>query len=129
MGTCFQSEGNVALSNPTVTELRLSSDKRCLAVVFDNGDRFEPSAQLLRVESPSAEVQGHDPSQKTIVPGKRDVAIAGIEPVGNYAVRLIFDDGHDTGIFSWEVLHRLGSQHGELLATYREKLTQGGLPE
>lgn len=117
------------MRNPTVTELRLSSDKRRLTVVFDTGDRFEPSAQLLRIESPSAEVQGHDPSQKTIVPGKRDVAISGIEPVGNYAVRLIFDDGHDTGIFSWDVLHRLGSDHDDLLAAYRAKLAEGGLPE
>jgi len=116
-------------TTPTATEIRLSPDKRLLTVAFDNGDRFEPTARLLRVESPSAEVQGHDPSQKTIVQGKRDVTISGIEPVGNYAVRLIFDDGHDTGIFSWDVLHRLGSGHDILLAAYLAKLEEGGLPE
>ncbi|MEL7272977.1 MAG: DUF971 domain-containing protein [Pseudomonadota bacterium] len=108
------------------TEIRLSKDKRLLTVGFDTGERYEMSAELLRVESPSAEVQGHDPSQKKLITGKRDVSITTIEPVGNYAVRLVFDDGHDTGIYSWDVLHRLGSGAAALFETYLEKLNAAG---
>jgi DUF971 family protein len=115
------------MSDPAVTELRLSQDKHVLKVAFDSGERFEISAELLRVESPSAEVQGHDPSQKTIVGGKRDVAISGIEPVGHYAARLIFDDGHDTGLFSWPVLLKLGRERDELWAKYEAALAERGL--
>lgn len=112
---------------PTPTEIRLSKDKRLLTVAFDNEDRFEISAELLRVESPSAEVQGHDPSQKKLVPGKSHVEIMKIEPVGNYAVRLVFDDMHDTGIYSWEVLHRLGSERGPLMERYIAALEEQNL--
>ena len=115
------------MAGPTVTELRVSKDKRALTVSFDTGDRFEMSAELLRVESPSAEVQGHDPSQKKIIPGKAQVAITNIEPIGNYAVRLIFDDMHDTGIYSWDVLYRLGSQAESLMTAYLAKLAEQGL--
>lgn len=111
----------------TPTEIRLSKDKHTLTVAFDDGERFEISAELLRVESPSAEVQGHDPSQKKIIPGKKDVGIMGIETVGNYAVRLTFDDMHNTGIYSWTILHRLGSQGEELMNTYFEALKEQGL--
>src|SRR5579871_1311192 len=97
-----------AAARPWPTELRLSADKARLTVSFDTGERFVLPAEYLRVESPSAEVQGHDPSQRQIVPGRRNVGIAEIEPVGNYAVRLIFDDRHDTGIYSWSLLHDLG---------------------
>ena len=90
------------------TELRLLKDKRTLCVAFENGERFALPAEYLRVESPSAEVQGHAASQKQIVAGKRHVKIAALEPVGNYAVRIRFDDGHDTGLFSWDYLHELG---------------------
>ena len=109
---------------PTPTELRLSKDKRLLTVGFADGSRFELSAELLRVESPSAEVQGHDPSQKKIIPGKRNVEIIKIEPVGNYAVRIVFDDMHDTGIYSWDVLNRLGTQGAELMANYEARLRE-----
>ena len=109
------------------TEIRLSKDKRLLTVAFGPDERFEMSAELLRVESPSAEVQGHDPSQKTIVPGKKDISINAIEPVGNYAVRLVFSDGHDTGIFSWETLHRLGSNAEDLMQVYLSALETGGM--
>jgi DUF971 family protein len=109
---------------PTPTELRLSKDKRLLTVGFANGSRFELPAELLRVESPSAEVQGHDPSQKKIIPGKRNVEILKIEPVGNYAVRIVFDDMHDTGIYSWDVLNRLGTQGEELMANYEARLRE-----
>ncbi len=112
---------------PTPTELRLSKDKKILTVSFDSGDRYQISAELLRVESPSAEVQGHDPSQKKIIPGKRNVEIINMEPVGNYAVRIVFDDMHDTGIFSWDILHRLGRDGETLMKTYTTKLAEQGL--
>jgi len=89
-------------------EIRLSSDKRTLTVTFDGGERFALPAEYLRVESPSAEVQGHHPSQKQTVTGKQDVTIVAVEPVGNYAVRLIFDDGHDSGLYSFDYLWELG---------------------
>ena len=92
------------------TEIRLNKAERALHVAFDDGARFSLPAEYLRVESPSAEVQGHGPHQKKTLPGKRDVAIIGVEPVGNYAVRLVFDDLHDTGIYSWEYLHELGRE-------------------
>jgi len=111
---------------PTPTEIRLSKDKRVLTVVFDSGETFAIAAELLRVESPSAEVQGHDPSQKKIVPNKENVEIMKIEPVGNYAVRLTFDDMHDTGIYSWETFHKLGLNSAELMAAYRQALEAGG---
>lgn len=109
-------------TTPNPTELRLSKDKRTLGVAFDNGDRFAISAELLRVESPSAEVQGHDPSQKKIILGKENVEIMKIEPVGNYAVRLVFDDMHDTGIYSWETFFRLGKDGEELMNDYRRAI-------
>ena len=108
----------------TPTEIRLSKDKRNLTVSFDDGIRFDISAELLRVESPSAEVQGHDPSQKKLVLNKQNVQIVKIEPVGNYAVRLVFDDMHDTGIYSWEILHRLGSDADELMTAYHERVAE-----
>ncbi len=109
---------------PTPTEIRLSKDKRLLTVSFDGGEVFEISAELLRVESPSAEVQGHDPSQKKIVPGKENVEIMRIEPIGNYAVRIIFDDMHNTGIYSWSILHRLGQDGTALMAAYRKAVAE-----
>jgi DUF971 family protein len=104
------------------TEIRLSKAERVLHVAFDDGSRFSLPAEYLRVESPSAEVQGHGPDQKQIVPGKREVAIIGIEPVGNYAVRLRFDDLHDTGIYSWDYLHELGREQDRRWAAYLEAL-------
>jgi DUF971 family protein len=103
---------------PWPTELRLSSDKTRLTVVFDSGEQFVLSAEYLRVESPSAEVQGHGPEQKQIVTGKEKVGIAALEPVGNYAVRIRFDDGHDTGLFSWDYLHELGREQRTKWAAY-----------
>ncbi len=108
--------------NPKPSEIRLSKDKRELKVTFKNGENFAISSELLRVESPSAEVQGHDPSQKKIIPGKRNVEIIKVESVGNYAVRITFDDMHDTGIYSWDVLYRLGSQAPQLMEAYENKL-------
>jgi DUF971 family protein len=104
------------------TELRLSKDKRSVRIAFDDGAAFELPAEYLRVMSPSAEVQGHSPSERKTVPGKRDVAILNIEPVGNYAVKLIFDDLHDTGIFGWDYLFELGRDHAERWQNYLGEL-------
>ena len=109
------------------TELRLDPAKETLTIRFESGERFALSAEYLRVESPSAEVQGHGPSQKKILPGKRHVRIEGIEPVGNYAVRILFDDGHDSGLYSWDYLHELGRTHGEKWDAYLRALRAAGL--
>jgi len=111
----------------SVTELRYRSAEKTLEVAFDNGSRFSLPAEYLRVESPSAEVQGHGPGQKVIVAGRRHVGIMRMEPVGHYAVRIAFDDLHDSGIFSWEVLHRLGSEQESLWAEYEQALALKGL--
>jgi len=95
-------------SVPWPIEIKVDKDRRLLKVSFDDGARFELSAELLRVLSPSAEVQGHSPEQRVTVPGKKAVAIARLEPVGNYAVRIAFDDGHDTGLYTWDYLRELG---------------------
>jgi len=92
------------------TEIRLSADKRTLSVAFEGGESFALPAEYLRVESPSAEVQGHSPSEKKTVTGKENVTIVAVEPVGNYAVRLVFDDGHNTGLYAWDYLHELGRE-------------------
>lgn len=112
---------------PWPVELRLSSSKDTLTVAFDTGEKFDLTAEYLRVESPSAEVQGHSPVEKKTVPGKRAVTIATIEPVGNYAVRIGFSDGHNTGIYSWETLLRLGRDHGRTWADYLAALEAQGL--
>lgn len=90
-------------------EIHLSVDQKTLSILFDNQEKKILSAEKLRVESPSAEVQGHSPQQKKIITGKENVRISAIDPVGNYAVRLIFDDGHDTGIYTWDYLYKIGS--------------------
>lgn len=98
------------MAEPWPTELRLDKDKRILTVSFDDGKSFTIPAELLRVLSPSAEVQGHSPEQRVTVGGKRNVGIARLEPVGNYAVRIVFTDGHDTGLYVWEYLRELGEE-------------------
>jgi DUF971 family protein len=110
------------MTRPWPRELRLAPDKRTLTVAFDSDEQFALAAEYLRVESPSAEVQGHGGDQKQIVPGKRNVKIEGIEPVGNYAVRLTFDDGHDTGLYSWDYLHELGRDSKLKWAAYLSAL-------
>ncbi len=109
------------------SQLRVSPDKAVLTVAFDDGARFDLPAEMLRVMSPSAEVQGHSPAERKTVGGKRDVTIAGVKPVGNYAARIAFDDGHDTGIFTWTYLHRLGSEREVLWAQYLAELEEKGL--
>jgi DUF971 family protein len=108
-------------------EIRLKRQERVLEIDFEDGRSFRLPAELLRVESPSADVQGHGPNDKTIVAGKRQVAIIGIEPVGTYAVRLIFDDGHDTGLFTWDYLYRLGDEEATIWQRYLEALAERGL--
>jgi DUF971 family protein len=109
------------------TELRLSKDKAVLTVAFDDSQKFEFSAEFLRVHSPSAEVQGHSPDERKTVGGKRNVAIIEVHPVGNYAVRLVFDDMHSTGIFSWDYLARLGRDQERMWRAYLDELTAKGL--
>ncbi len=113
------------MSRPT--ELRYSKAGRVLHVVFDDGAHFALPAEFLRVESPSAEVQGHGPGRKTPVSGRAHVGIIEILPEGNYAVRLVFDDLHDTGIYSWAYLRELGERRPELWNAYLEALEAGGL--
>lgn len=109
------------------TEIRLRRADRILDVAFDDGSRFALPAELLRVESPSAEVQGHGPDQKKTVAGRRHVNIMEIERVGNYAVRLIFDDLHDTGIYSWSYLYQLGREKEARWNAYLAALAAQGL--
>jgi DUF971 family protein len=108
-------------------ELRLKKAEKLLEICFDDASRFCLSAEYLRVESPSAEVQGHGPGQKTLVPGRAHVGIIGLEPVGNYAVRIVFDDLHDTGIYSWSYLHQLGVEQEKRWRAYVEALAGNGL--
>ncbi len=109
------------------TELRVSKDRQRLLVTFNDGASFDISAELMRVTSPSAEVQGHGPGQKVTVAGKRDVGIMTITPTGNYAVRIGFDDLHDTGIFTWTYLRELGENGPALMAAYESELADKGL--
>jgi len=114
-------------ARPWPTELRLRAQGAELAVTFDNGDSFELSAEYLRVESPSAEVKGHGRGQEVTVSGKRNVRILSLEPVGNYAVKISFSDGHATGLYAWDYLHRLGRECDEIWAQYLHKLEAEGL--
>ncbi|MCR9175078.1 MAG: DUF971 domain-containing protein [Alphaproteobacteria bacterium] len=123
--TIAESEDFVTRHWPT--EIRVASDKRALTVGFDGGERVEIPAELLRVESPSAEVQGHSAAGKQVVAGKGKVAIASVEPVGNYAVRIGFDDGHATGLYTWRYLYKLGTEGDRLMAAYLAELEAKGL--
>ena len=109
------------------TEIRVSSDRQTLSVAFGDGMRFDLPAEMLRVLSPSAEVQGHGPGQKLTVPGKRNVQILSVVPTGNYAVRIGFDDMHDTGIFTWAYLRELGERGDDLFAAYEQELAEKGM--
>lgn len=109
------------------TEIRLKQDRRSLLVRFSDGAEFDLPAEYLRVLSPSAEVQGHSPEQRQTVAGKVDVTIAAVDPVGNYAVRLTFSDRHDSGIFSWPYLRKLGMERNALWTEYLRDLEAKGL--
>jgi DUF971 family protein len=115
------------LADAWPTEIRLSKDRRLLTVAFDSGETFALPAEYLRVFSPSAEVQGHSPEERKLVGGKENVEILRIDPVGNYAVRLQFDDLHNTGIYSWPYLRELGAEHDARWAVYLAELAEKGL--
>jgi len=112
--------------SPQPTALTLHQASRVLEVGFDDGAVFRIPFELMRVYSPSAEVQGHGPGQETLQTGKRDVGISGIEPVGHYAVQPSFTDGHDTGLFTWVYLYKLGSEQADLWARYEQRLADAG---
>ncbi|PWR20792.1 gamma-butyrobetaine hydroxylase-like domain-containing protein [Zavarzinia compransoris] len=112
---------------PWPLEIRIRRAERALEVDWDDGRKDRIPAELLRVESPSAEVQGHGPATKRLVAGKRHVAVVGAEPVGHYAVRLIFDDGHDSGLYTWATLRRFGEDQAQMFVAYLEALSAKGL--
>jgi DUF971 family protein len=112
---------------PVPESLTLHGASRVLEVSFSDGSRFRIPFELMRVYSPSAEVQGHGPGQEVLQTGKREVGIVGLEPVGNYAVKPVFSDGHDSGIFSWDYLHFLGEQQARLWTEYEQRLAAAGV--
>ena len=111
---------------PTPTEIKLRTNSQLLVVVFDDGNEFEFTFEYLRVHSPSAEVVGHGPGQETLQKGKEDVVITRIDPVGHYAVRLVFDDGHDSGLYSWTYLHDIGRNMESNWRRYLDRLAAAG---
>jgi DUF971 family protein len=119
--------GSGTKTQPWPTELRLAKDRKVLTVAFDTNERFALEAEYLRVMSPSAEVQGHSPEERKIQAGKRQVAILEVQPIGNYAVRLVFDDTHSTGIYSWDYLAELGRDHASKWQGYLDELAGKGL--
>jgi DUF971 family protein len=114
------------MPDPLASEIRLRRASRLLEVTFTDGTRFELPFEYLRVHSPSAEVKGHGPGQEVLVLGKENVGITAIEPVGQYAVKLVFDDGHDTGLYTWKYLHELGREQREKWAQYLERKARRG---
>lgn len=113
--------------SPTPQALTVHGKSRVLEVVFSDGAAFRIPFELMRVYSPSAEVRGHGPGQEVLQTGKRDVTLDGLEPIGNYAVKPVFSDGHDTGIFSWDYLYELGQQQDVLWAQYESRLAEAGV--
>lgn len=113
---------------PHPTSLKSRTRSRLLEVAFDDGSTFELPSEYLRVYSPSAEVRGHGPGQEALQIGKHEVGIAKIEPVGNYAVRIVFDDGHDTGLYTWAYLHELGRDRELKWQNYLDRLKELGIP-
>lgn len=111
---------------PAPTEITVHQQSHVLEIAFDDGERFRIPFELMRVYSPSAEVMGHGPGQETLQTGKRDVLITGLEPVGHYAVRPEFSDGHNSGLFTWDYLHKLGSQQDTLWRDYEARLAAAG---
>jgi DUF971 family protein len=118
---------DVKMSDFWPTGIKVSKDRRQLSVSFDDGAAFDLPAEMLRVLSPSAEVKGHGPGQEVTVPGKRHVQIVSVTPTGNYAVRIGFDDMHDSGIFTWKYLRELGENGAAMFADYEKKLAERGL--
>jgi DUF971 family protein len=116
-----------ATGTPWPTEVRLRNEKTILAVAFDNGEAFEFPAEFLRVHSPSAEVQGHSPDERQTVDGKRNIMVIEVHPIGNYAVRLVFDDMHSSGIFTWEYFLKMGREQDAMWQTYLDELAAKGM--
>jgi DUF971 family protein len=116
----------ISKNTPLPTEIKLHQLSRLLEISFDDGKTFQLSCEFLRVYSPSAEVRGHGKGQETLQVGKKNVEIKAVEPVGNYAVQLAFSDGHNTGIYSWDILYDYGVRQAELWAEYLERLAQAG---
>ena len=114
------------MSDPVPTEIRLRRTSRMLEVSFADGSRFELPFEYLRVHSPSAEVKGHGPGQEVLVLGKENVRVERVEPVGQYAVRLVFDDGHDSGLFTWKYLYELGLTHPHRWGEYQQRAQAAG---
>jgi len=112
---------------PTPLDITVHSQSKVLEVSFSDGAKFRIPFELMRVYSPSAEVQGHGPGQEVLQTGKRDVSLEGLEPIGNYAVQPTFSDGHDTGLYSWEYLYFLGSEQAKLWADYEARLKAAGV--
>lgn len=110
------------------TSLKLRTRSRLLEIEFEDGSRFELPFEYLRVYSPSAEVRGHGPGQETLQIGKHEVGITSMDPVGSYAVRLVFDDGHDSGLYTWSYLHELGREREKKWSRYLERLADLGIP-
>ena len=119
--------GSPAEARAWPTEIRLEKDRKTLHVAFDSGETHALPAEYLRVKSPSAEVQGHAPEERKTVPGKHDVAILEVHPIGNYAVRLVFDDLHSTGIYSWDYFLELGRNRDAYWRDYLDELAAKGL--
>ena len=119
--------GENTMSQRWPTEVRLSKDRKVLTVGFDDGETFLLTAEYLRVQSPSAEVRGHSPAERKIVSGKKRVEIMSVEPVGNYAIKLTFDDMHSTGIYEWRYLYELGAEFDDKWAAYLAELEENGL--
>ncbi|MDP2811201.1 MAG: DUF971 domain-containing protein [Rhodocyclaceae bacterium] len=113
-------------NTPIPTEIKLHQSSRLMEIRFSDGAHFNLPYEFLRVWSPSAEVRGHGPGQETLQTGKRNIEISNIEAVGNYAVRPVFSDGHDSGLFSWDLLHDLGSRQDELWQDYLDRLETAG---
>lgn len=114
-------------NSPTPEELTVHSASKVLEIRFSDGANFKIPFELMRISSPSAEVQGHGPGQETLQTGKRDVGLVGIEPVGNYAIQPSFTDGHDTGLFTWDYLYFLGSKQSEIWQDYETRLKAAGI--
>jgi DUF971 family protein len=114
------------MNGPRPTELTVHQQSRVLEIAFDDGARFRIPFELMRVYSPSAEVQGHGPGQEVLQTGKREVGIVAVEPVGHYALKPVFSDGHESGLYTWELLYRLGRDQDALWRTYLERLQEAG---
>ena len=119
-----QGKASLTAMTPAPTEIKLRTRSRLLEVSFADGQRFELPFEYLRVHSPSAEVKGHGPGQEVLVLGKQDVTIRAVEPVGQYAVKLVFDDGHDSGLYSWKYLYELGAERADRWQQYLERVRQ-----